>query len=122
MSPMLAKPLRLTESRSVGHDAVGVVSIFNYTLRLRRRLQPCGVPEMQSEDRIRVNVNYESIHQLPASRFSSGLRANIARGHPRLTRSAAGPPRDLPRSRAQGVRGQPVWRLDDAQYTASHDA
>src|SRR5437667_4545893 len=27
MSPMLAKPLRLTESRSVGHNAVGVVPI-----------------------------------------------------------------------------------------------
>src|SRR3989442_9524300 len=120
MSPVLAKPLRLTESRSVGHNAVGVVSVFNYALRLRRRLQPCGVPGMTSNDRIRVNVNYESIHQSPASRFRSGLRADVARGHPRLTRSAARPTCDLPRARAQSVRGQPVWRLDDAQYTASH--
>ena len=27
MSPVLAKPLRLTKSRAVGHNAVGVVSI-----------------------------------------------------------------------------------------------
>jgi hypothetical protein len=43
-------------------NAVGVVSIFNSALQLRRRLQPCGVPGMTSDDRIRVNVNYESIH------------------------------------------------------------
>jgi len=62
----LAFLLRAQDNRTLmphfSHTAVDVVSIFNSALQLRRRLQLCGVPGMTSDDRIQVNVNYESIH------------------------------------------------------------
>src|SRR6266852_921415 len=59
---------------------VGVVSITP-ALQLPRRLQPCGVSRITPGDRIRVDLNYESIHRFPPSHFSSGLRAGTADEH-----------------------------------------